>query len=319
MEHSILFVDDESSILTSLRRQLRDLPYELSFALNGNAGLDAIKKNHFSVIISDMRMSEMDGVELLRNAAEISNDTVRIILTGYADINAAVSAINEAKIDAYITKPWTKSELVSEIEKGIKIYEQRFLEKKRLDELLTENENNVKNIEKLSQLAMVDQLTGLANRRHFDEHIAQEWSRALRNNTSIAFLMIDIDHFKLINDTLGHAEGDRVLKEIAGILNEAMQRPGDFVARYGGEEFAVILPETNEVKHISEFLRLAVKKVKVKDNIDDRSVTISIGAGIYQSSETSVMTSTEFIRIADEALYEAKNTGRDRVVIRDVQ
>ena len=319
MEHSILIVDDERLILNSLRRLLNVLPYKFTFACNGNAGLESLIKHEYSVIISDMRMSELSGVELLKKAAEFQPDAFRMIMTGYADIDAAISAINDAKVDAYIAKPWNDDELKKEIINGIKKYEEKLSTKLEINNLRTENKQSTKELNILQELALTDQLTNLPNRRHFDEHYKQEWSRAIRNQSALSFLMIDIDNFKCFNDTMGHTEGDRILTEVALVLDKSLMRPGDFVARYGGEEFAAVLPEIKDLYNIAEFLRIAVKNVRVKNPAETENIeiSISIGGSTCFPCEHIGRDFTDLIKIADSALYEAKNSGKDKVVIHE--
>lgn len=166
----------------------------------------------------------------------------------------------------------------------------------------------------LNDLARVDGLTGIANRRRFDERLAQEWRRAYRNHQSIALLMVDVDHFKPFNDTYGHWTGDDLLIQIAQTISGAVQRPGDLVARYGGEEFSVILPETEHegARWIAERILHAVRELSFKDSTGQvLPITVSIGACAMRPTPGHQV--ADLIRWADAALYEAKDRGRNRV------
>jgi diguanylate cyclase (GGDEF)-like protein len=168
----------------------------------------------------------------------------------------------------------------------------------------------------LARLASQDALTGLPNRRAFDERLAFEWSRAQRDGSSLALLMLDVDRFKEFNDSLGHPAGDACLRHIGQALGDAMARATDLVARYGGEEFAVILPQTNlrGAGKVAERLRAAVEDRRI-----DRAegvVTVSVG-GSWASPDREGLPEA-LLDLADQALYQAKHDGRNRVVTREL-
>jgi diguanylate cyclase (GGDEF)-like protein/PAS domain S-box-containing protein len=164
-------------------------------------------------------------------------------------------------------------------------------------------------------LAGLDGLTGIANRRKFDDRIRSEWRRAVRSRAPLSLLLVDIDHFKQFNDSLGHLRGDQCLKTVAGALAGEARREGDFPARYGGEEFAIILPATNKVGagQIAEKVRASIAELKIPHPHSSvgHSLTVSIGAAtIIPASGNQV---EEFVGWADVALYRAKDLGRNRV------
>jgi diguanylate cyclase (GGDEF)-like protein/PAS domain S-box-containing protein len=168
---------------------------------------------------------------------------------------------------------------------------------------------------RLEILATQDGLTGLGNRRFFDETFSREYRRALREGGSLALIMIDVDHFKPFNDRYGHLAGDACLKSIAEAIGAAVRRPADFAARYGGEEFVVLLPNTHEAGavEIAERIRRAVRELKIAHIFGvDGLVTISAGLVASSISERGV-SPDDMLRSADRALYRAKNAGRDRV------
>ncbi|MFY9178404.1 MAG: diguanylate cyclase, partial [Venatoribacter sp.] len=167
----------------------------------------------------------------------------------------------------------------------------------------------------LEKLAALDGLTGIPNRRHFDETYLQEWRRCHRSGQPLTLVVIDVDKFKPFNDTLGHAAGDRVLQEVANTLRLGIRRPGDFVARYGGEEFVLLLPETakeNALKVITNIQELlAAKKIIHPASEVGPYVTISLGGATVVPSSGDI--DPYFFKSADEALYRAKMTGRNKV------
>ena len=171
----------------------------------------------------------------------------------------------------------------------------------------------------LELLASKDGLTGIANRRAFDDVLQTEWRRAIRDAKPISLLMVDVDHFKNYNDCFGHQAGDECLKRIAEIMAKSLLRPGDFVARYGGEEFSVILPDVDRAGAmlLAERIRMAVEQLHMPNgNPNGAPVTVSVGAATAIGLEK--ITATEVLGTADAALYKAKHEGRNRVVAVDV-
>jgi len=176
---------------------------------------------------------------------------------------------------------------------------------------------NLEERDRLENLAQIDALTGLPNRRLFDETLQREWARARRMNYGLALLMIDIDHFKLLNDTLGHPEGDRRLREVARALAGCATRASDLVARYGGEEFVAILPASDAAQagRLAEIMRTAVFNLDLPSPSPSGRVTVSIGASWTATPEPEGW--TQLLGNADIALYEAKSGGRNTIRLKD--
>jgi diguanylate cyclase (GGDEF)-like protein len=163
-------------------------------------------------------------------------------------------------------------------------------------------------------LASVDGLTGIANRRRFDEVLQSEWRRAQRDCTACSLLLMDVDHFKNYNDIYGHIPGDRCLRQMAEVAAQVLQRPADLVARYGGEEFAVILPDTTYggAIAIAEQIRLTVERLHIPHEGNPHGVvTVSVGCATQMPGVGSDL--SELLKAADSALYVAKSLGRNRV------
>jgi diguanylate cyclase (GGDEF)-like protein len=165
----------------------------------------------------------------------------------------------------------------------------------------------------LEQKNMEDPLTGLYNRRYFQQHLERELRRTMRRELPLALLMIDVDHFKPINDTHGHLVGDQILKQLAGLMNQHAKRAADVVCRYGGEEFAIILPETDldDARTFAEQLLSMVREHAFETDVGEQRITIS--AGVISTSNRIFDNVEELFKAADEALYNAKNQGRDQV------
>lgn len=177
------------------------------------------------------------------------------------------------------------------------------------------NEHLARAIETLHLISTQDGLTGIPNRRHFDETLEREWRRAARSRRPLSLLMLDIDYFKLFNDSEGHQAGDDCLRKVAGTLSETLQRAGDTIARYGGEEFAVLLPETDaeHALQVAETLRSRVESLRLPHSASPLGiVTVSIGVATAAPPRDGSGCG-DFVRVADAALYDAKRLGRNRV------
>lgn len=167
----------------------------------------------------------------------------------------------------------------------------------------------------LEAISLTDSLTGLANRRHFDQHLKDEWARARRNQTSLSLIMVDIDYFKPYNDEYGHPAGDQCLKQVAQALQGVPRRSADLVARYGGEEFALILPDDSDAEDIAEQCRKTIEWLRIPHEYSDIADVITISLGVATVKPGRATSITQFTERADRALYDAKETGRNRVVV----
>jgi len=319
--YTVIAVDDEPNILQSLKRCFRHEPFRLLCAGSGAEGLKLIAETpHVAVILSDQRMPEMNGSEFLVRSRELAPDAIRVLLTGYNDMESTITAMNEGGATHYSVKqkPWEDAELLETVKECVWNYHQVMIDRRHqeivnqknaeLRELLSQlaQQNNT-----LERLASTDALTGLTNRRRFLESLENERSRIERYGGSLSLIMFDIDHFKKVNDSWGHAVGDAVLCEIA---RDALQflRRADSAARYGGEEFVILLPETElpGAALIAERLRqLVADTVIAHDQGPTISVTISIGVASLEPYESG----DELLSRADKAMYQAKNNGRNRV------
>jgi diguanylate cyclase (GGDEF)-like protein len=177
-----------------------------------------------------------------------------------------------------------------------------------------------KNVEEtLASLATLDALTGLANRRRFDERLQQEWARARRDGTPVSLLMIDVDQFKKFNDQYGHPAGDACLQAIATALAEEAARPADLAARYGGEEFVLLLPNTDITgcEQVAEKIRAKLRWMSMAHalNLPSQTVTVSLGGATICPKAEASAESASLVQSADLALYAAKERGRDRLVM----
>ena len=169
----------------------------------------------------------------------------------------------------------------------------------------------------LRALSAQDGLTGIANRRHFDEELDREWRRAIRAKTPLSLVMLDIDSFKPYNDQYGHQQGDECLKKVATTLKELLKRPGDVCARYGGEEFAIILPATTleGAARVGETLRAGIEALGIAHARGQSASIVTVSVGVSSGAPADEAGAPSLIARADEALYRAKQTGRNRVCV----
>lgn len=271
-------------------------------------------QKEFSLILLDILLPGITGLEILKMIREKEElkDIPVIMITALKESNVLQEAFDTGAID-YVVKPFDANELLARVRSALRLFEEMTRRKEREKELekLTDQLQEVNAY--LVAIARTDALTGLYNRRYFDEVLATEWKRCWRTGTSVALLMLDIDHFKLYNDTYGHQGGDQCLKQVAAAIRDCARRAGDVAARYGGEEFSIILPETSESNAVivSRNILEKVEKLAIPHAGSKTSsiVTISIGmATLSPSPENSI---AELIERADKALYLAKEEGRN--------
>ena len=301
MPTSILVIDDSDNIRSSIVATLREVALFEQYleAKDGIDGLKSLLETRVDLIICDLEMPRMDGFKFLAmlSGREELKDIPVIMLTGKEDRQSKIKGLEQGAVD-YVTKPFDAGELVARVKVQLKI-------KALQDELRKSNEL-------LLELSNTDHLTRLYNRRHLMETLDREFKRALREGGFFSMMMIDIDHFKMVNDTYGHQEGDAVLVAVANVVRKEL-RPYDYAARYGGEEFAVLLPATNLAGSIqaAERVRKGVESMTFGDKLQNLVVTVSLGIATYPSSQVYCIDA--LITEADDALYRAKANGRNRI------
>ncbi len=293
----VLIAEGDTDSCKVLENDIKEWGYEVITANNGQDALEIIKKGKLRIAILDWKMPEINGRELCRHIRkeiqERKSENIYVILL--LDKHSENDIINgiSAGADDYIVKPINFLELKTLLQNGDRI---------------------IKLEDSCIQLASFDPLTKLWNRNKIFQILDEELNRGWRENTHTGIVMIDVDHFKKINDSYGHLAGDAVLAEVASRIQKGL-RPYDKAGRYGGDEMCVVLPKCNLniVKLITERLRLSVCGKNIKTDGNLLNVTISIGGTISDNSSHS--SGNIYIKTSDEALYFAKEKGRNRIVI----
>ncbi len=315
----VLLVDDQVIVAEALRRMLAsEADIELHYCADPSKAIDMAQEVRPTIILQDLVMPGIDGLTLVRIfRSNPATATVPVIVLSNKEDPRDKSEAFSAGASDYLVKLPDKIELVARIRAHSKSFLtqlQRDDAFRKLRELQAQLE--VSN-EALQRLSCLDGLTGIANRRRFDEFFGNEWMRAVRRETPLAVILVDIDYFKTYNDNYGHQRGDETLTQVATSLSTVLNRPADLVARYGGEEFVVVLPETTVTgaKLIAESLRQAVEKLDIAHEFTSGDARVTVSLGVAGTRPTAERASSRLIEVADQALYEAKRQGRNRVVV----
>jgi diguanylate cyclase (GGDEF)-like protein len=277
----ILVVDDERSVRELVAESLSYIGHQVTTAADGTEAAEKLQNGTFDIVVTDMDMPRMDGMELIKHIRQHHPDTDTIAITGHATKYKYVDVINAGAAD-FITKPFGLDKLEAKIRRLLR---ERYLRRE------------------LEQLAIRDPLTGLYNRRHFRSVLIQEAVRSVRYGHPLFLLFIDIDHFKQYNDQEGHQAGDSLLIELGSILQQSVREHVDTAFRYGGDEFTVVLPHLH-----TDQVRMVVERIRKRYAALDASPTsLSIGAAQFHYRDGDVEKSIDdLIQRADKAQYRAK-------------
>ncbi|HET7434141.1 MAG TPA: diguanylate cyclase [Thermoanaerobaculia bacterium] len=295
----IILIEDDSVVAQVVSRHLQREGWIVRRGDTIAAGRELVADGGWDLVILDRRLPDGDGFELCRDLRKDYPRAYLLMLTGEASEEAKLAGF-EVGADDYVTKSMPIPELMARVRAGLRIVE---LQKA----LLASNRQ-------LEELSLRDGLTSLRNRRAFEQELATAYAQARRYDRPLSLAIVDVDHFKVINDSIGHTAGDAVLRAVAQLL-EHSTRQSDFVARVGGEEFAVLLPETAlfDSMQFAEKIRATIASSTIRTGDVAHRVTVSIGIASIPHSRTN--DAAELYHAADQALYRAKNGGRNRVEI----
>lgn len=307
-----LVIEDSLTSMAVICYQLRKVGVEPLSARSSAEGIEFFKSQRPDLVIVDALLPGVDGFDTARRIRQLERDgewTPILFLLARASDDDLERAISVGG-DDYLVKPISEIVLTSKVRAMQRIAQMRYslvVLTRRLDEANRE----------LLRLSTTDSLTGIPNRRHFDDFFRREWARAVRASVPLSLLMCDVDCFKQYNDEYGHPAGDECLRAVAAILRERVRRPADLVARYGGEEFIVVLPETElqGALLVAEDMLWAIEGARLPHRHNASGVvTISIGVA-GEIPRRGAGRAEDLIAMADTALYRAKQGGRNRVAV----
>lgn len=313
---TILLVDDQPMIAEVIRRALTLEDFDFHYCKNPTEALKIAEKLRPTIILQDLVMPELDGLTMVKfYRANPVTALVPIIVLSTKEEPEIKSKAFELGANDYLVKLPDKIELIARI----RYHSQAYINQKQRDEAfkaLRKSQQRLAQANKILQrLSSLDGLTGISNRRRFDQLLKKEWLRAIRHSSSISIIMIDIDFFKLFNDTYGHQGGDDCLKQVAETLESSIHRETDMVARYGGEEFVAILPETGVqgALEVAKKMRSQIEGQHIPHKSSKITDHLTISVGVATAIPERGSKPEALIAAADQALYEAKNNGRNQV------
>lgn len=289
---TVLIIDDDPNIIKLIAESFKH-DFSVHFATCGATGLDLAIRKKPDVILLDVKLPDVHGYELIRQLKNNpqTHDIPVMFVSSMCSVNEQEVGFKIGAVD-YVVKPIEIPLLRMRVKTHAKIRKQALL---------------------LEQLAATDSLTGIANRRKFDEVFTQELDRARREETSLSLLFVDVDNFKAYNDNYGHGKGDECLIAVSKLFKETVHRPGDFLARIGGEEFAIILSDTNEsgACKLCDDIKQGLQDLFLPHEYSDvaEHVTVSIGVTVVEN-ENHAKDSKAVCAWADSALYHVKENGR---------
>jgi diguanylate cyclase (GGDEF)-like protein len=312
---TILVVDDERTLRLVLKWVMQKEAYKVVEASNGAQCLELCQQYLPDLILLDAMMPVMDGFSCCAQLrSQFGEQCPPVLMITALDDQTSVDMAFEVGAADYITKPIHWAVLRQRVRRMLQtrwaimeLHHQMERERSLMAQLEIANQT-------LQRLVDLDSLTQIANRRCFDECLRREWWRLVQEGAPLSVILCDIDGFKIYNDTYGHQAGDKCLQQVASLLDRSVQQWHCMAARYGGEEFVVILPNAalSEAVQVAEAIQTKLR-IKAIPAVGGRFVTLSFG--VASTIPTSIAVPHNLIAVADKALYEAKQTGRDRIVV----
>ncbi len=290
----ILVVDDSKVNLQVMEGYLAQTGYQIETAANGQDALTMAQQNPPDVVLLDVQMPGMDGYEVcsaLKRDSRTADVPVMFVTANALDDKEMLKGYELGAVD-YMRKPFLRDELLARVQVMVRIKQQQA---------------------QLERQAYLDPLTNLPNRRQATDRLGEEFARAGRHGHELTVLLLDLDHFKAVNDTYGHDAGDHVLRELGRLLSRHV-RQEDVVARYGGEEFAFVLPETGLGPALLLAQRIVRSIAGLRITYENRTIAVTASIGAASFPMLQIQSGRELLRYADEALYRAKDGGRNQVL-----
>lgn len=315
----VLLVDDQAMIGEAVRRGLaHEENIDFHFCADPHLAIAQAILIKPTVILQDLVMPGLDGLTLVR---EYRNNPktrdIPIIVLSTKEDPLIKSAAFAAGANDYLVKLPDNIELVARIRYHSRSYMTLLQRDEAYRALRVSQQQLLDTNLVLQRLMNSDGLTGLSNRRHFDEYLELEWRRSTREQTQISLLMIDVDYFKAYNDAFGHLEGDEALRQVAKAIRANSSRPSDLPARYGGEEFALVLPNTSPggARLLAEKLRQTIASMNIPHIAPSQGSSLTVSIGLATVVPQVGSHSRQLIQSADQGLYAAKHNGRNRVAV----
>jgi len=312
----ILIVDDSKITRLTIKRLVADMGHEVLCIDDGVHVISALENQDFDLILMDILMPELDGISATKlvKSHQKFKDIPIIMVSGQSEESALVEAFEAGAMD-YINKPPNLVQLGVRVKSALKLKSEMDTRKRREQSLLeVSNALEVVN-QKLERLSTLDGLTGIPNRRHFDDFLSREWGRMHREGKPLSLILGDIDHFKPYNDTYGHQAGDDCIKQVANELEKMAKRGGDLAARYGGEEFVLVLSDTKieDATAIAEKLRKNIEALTIKHEASESGEHVTISLGVATTIPWGNDGKEMLLEEADKGLYRCKEKGRNKV------
>ncbi|MBC3950670.1 MULTISPECIES: response regulator [Pseudomonas] len=315
----VLLVDDQAMIGEAVRRGLaNEERIDFHFCADPHQAIAQAIQIKPTVILQDLVMPGLDGLTLVREYRNnpLTKDIPIIVLSTKEDPMIKSAAFSAGANDYLVKLPDT-IELVARIRYHSRSYMTLLQRDEAYRALRVSQQQLLDTNLVLQRLMNSDGLTGLSNRRHFDEYLELEWRRATRDQTQLSLMMIDVDFFKAYNDNFGHLEGDEALRQVAKAIRASSARPSDLPARYGGEEFALVLPNTSPggARLLAEKLRMTVAGMNIPHIAPTPGASLTVSIGVSTIVPQPGSNSRQLIQEADKGLYAAKHNGRNQVSV----